>query len=185
MSKSDNSRTKIENGYGVHFIHDPDHILSYQPLADLFSEFKKLLRESEYNVSVCGNFYRIGNTEVKCTFFLDLAYAAREGINQEDYQKAFRETFRYWVAGFDSLIQSIIFDVKHADSHTEESVGTIAERIFAHYSSGLKAKRSIYYTNQPKLYIKQQRAKRKADKAKRKAEARKKKAAQQNSSHMD
>lgn len=183
MSKSDNSRIKFEDGYGMMFISDPDHILTYDRISDLYAAFKLLLRKSK-NLSVCGNFYRIGNTEIKCTFFLDLAYADQESLDKEEYRYAFKETFPYWSAGFNSLVQSIIFDVQHSDAHTEEFRSVITERVFQHYISGLKARGTIY-DDPVQSEIKKRRAERKAADAKRKAAARAKKRLQQNQSHQD
>lgn len=172
----------FENGYATLFISGSEILArSVNLLPKFYAAFRELVRE-KYNLDACANFYAIG-TQVKCTFILNVAYAENKNIEKSLYIQKFENSFPFWVIGFETMINSILFDIEHADKHSEESEAEIRERIFNKRTEGLKY--INLYNDSSKKIIDELRAKRKQAKKARKAEARRKKAAQQNSSHKD
>ena len=172
-----------EGGYGALVIKNSDILASsVNFLPKLYAAYKHAIEE-RYNINVCGSFYKSNNTEVRCMFVLNLAYAEKRQLDQDLYIQKFKDTFDFWIIGFEALLRSILFDIEHADRHTEETQDEIRKRIFTKKTAALKLYISMYGEDS-ETEIQKLRARRKQAKKARKAKARQK-AAQQNPSHQD
>ena len=176
---------KFEDGHGTAFI--TGFGLPLDHLTKLWTKYRKIVREN-YKISVVANFYSVDHNTTKCLFFLDCAYAEKHNIDKRIYARRFADTFEFWISGFETIIDSIVFDIHHAKMFTEEKKGEITDRVFKNYISAVD-KQIIGQAKETQAQIQQLRKERKAHekaaKAKRVTKALAKKAAQQDQSHRD